>query len=107
VKTLQAHGGEVAGHAADVRDSPAIADVIKKVHARFGEIDILVSGAAGNFPALALGMSTNAFKAVIDIDLLGTFNVLRAAHQFLKKPGACVISRCRPMFAPPRPESTC
>ncbi len=103
VKTLQAHGGEVAGHAADVRDAPAIADVIKKVHARFGEIDILVSGAAGNFPALALGMSTNAFKAVIDIDLLGTFNVLRAAHQFLKKPGASVINISAPQAVHAQP----
>jgi NAD(P)-dependent dehydrogenase (short-subunit alcohol dehydrogenase family) len=37
-------------------------------------------------------MSANAFKAVIDIDLLGTFNTCRAAYEFLKKPGASIIS---------------
>ena len=45
-----------------------------------GEIDILLCGAAGNFPAPVAGMSANGFKAVIDIDLLGTFNTCRAAY---------------------------
>jgi NAD(P)-dependent dehydrogenase (short-subunit alcohol dehydrogenase family) len=57
---------------------------------------VLVSGAAGNFPSPALGMSANGFKAVVDIDLLGTFNVLRSAHSFLRKPGASVISISAP-----------
>ena len=34
------------------------------------------------------GMSANGFKAVIDIDLLGTFNTCRAAYRpYLRKPG--------------------
>ncbi len=33
-----------------------------------------------------------AFKAVIDIDLLGTFNTCRAAYAHLRKPGATIIS---------------
>lgn len=37
-------------------------------------------------------MSANAFKTVIDIDLMGTFHVLRASYEFLRKPGASVIS---------------
>jgi NAD(P)-dependent dehydrogenase (short-subunit alcohol dehydrogenase family) len=57
-----------------------------------GEIDFLFCIAAGNFPAPALGMSANGFKAVIDIDVLGTFNTCRAAYAHLRKPGAVVIS---------------
>lgn len=91
VAQLRAHGGEVEGYAADVRDAAAIADVLKQAHERFGDFDVLVSGAAGNFVAPALGMSTNGFKAVVDIDLIGSFNVLRNAHQYLRKPGASVI----------------
>ena len=35
------------------------------------------------------GMSANGFEAVIDIDVPGTFNTCRAAHQFLRKcPGS-------------------
>src|SRR5262249_15252766 len=48
--------------------------------------------AAGNFPAPVNGMSANGFKAVIDIDLLGTFNTCRAAYPHLRKPGASIIS---------------
>ena len=89
---LRAHGGGAEGHSADVRDAAAVAAALKQAHERFGAIDVLVSGAAGNFLAPALGMSANGFKTVIDIDLLGSFNVLRASHEFLRKPGAAVIS---------------
>lgn len=57
---------------------------------------MLVSGAAGNFPALAMDMTPNGFKAVVDIDLLGTFNVMRGAWPHLRKPGASVISISAP-----------
>lgn len=90
--TLRRHGGEAAGFAADVREPEAIAAALRQAHAQFGPIDVLVSGAAGNFVAPALGMSPNGFKTVVDIDLNGSFNVLRAAHEFLRKPGASVIS---------------
>ncbi len=89
---LRAHGGAAEGYSADVRDAAAVADALGQAHARFGPIDVLVSGAAGNFLAPALGMSANGFKTVVDIDLLGSFNVLRGAHAFLRKPGASVIS---------------
>lgn len=96
VKELQRHGGQAMGHPADVRDAAAVAETLAMTHRAFGEIDVLVSGAAGNFPAAALGMSPNAFKAVVDIDLLGTFNVLRAAHAYLRKPGAAIINISAP-----------
>ncbi len=77
---------------ADVRDYGALAGALEETAAAWGPIDILVNGAAGNFPAPAIGMSANGFKAVIDIDVLGTFNSCRAAFEHLRKPGACVIS---------------
>ena len=93
VVSLTELGGEgsAAGWAADVRDYDQVAASLSSFHARFGEIDVLVSGAAGNFRAPALGMSANGFKTVIDIDLIGTFHVLHAAHRFLLKPGASVV----------------
>jgi NAD(P)-dependent dehydrogenase (short-subunit alcohol dehydrogenase family) len=85
-------GGVASGHPADVRDYDALAAAIKSARDVYGEIDLLVCGAAGNFPAPALGMSANGFKSVIDIDLLGTFNTCRAAFEHLKRPGASVIN---------------
>ena len=96
VLRLRAFGGEVLGFAADVRNAEATLSALKAASASLGAIDILVSGAAGNFPSPALGMSPNGFKAVVDIDLLGTFNVLRNAHAFLRKPGAAIINISAP-----------
>lgn len=87
---LIGHGA--IGLSADVRDHGAIRGVMEQVVARFGPLDIVVSGAAGNFLAPALGMSANAFKAVVDIDLLGTFNVFRGCHDLLRRPGASLIA---------------
>jgi NAD(P)-dependent dehydrogenase (short-subunit alcohol dehydrogenase family) len=85
-------GGLATGHAADVRDYDALAGAIKAAADTHGKIDLVVCGAAGNFPAPALGMSANAFKSVVDIDLLGTFNTCRAVYEYLRRPGASVIN---------------
>lgn len=92
VKSITEKGGVAMAAPADVRDFNAVDGAFKKVVEAWGEIDLLVCGAAGNFPAPALGMSANGFKAVVDIDLLGTFNSARAAFEHLKKPGAAIIN---------------
>ncbi len=92
VTELCAVGCDAAGFAADVRDFAAVEETLRATHALHGDIDIVVSGAAGNFVAPILGMSANGFKAVVDIDLLGTFNVFRASHAYLRKPGASLIA---------------
>ena len=85
-------GGTASGYSADVRDYDALAAAIKAARDTHGEIDLVVCGAAGNFPAPVLGMSANGFKAVVDIDLLGTFNTCRAVFEHLKRPGASIIN---------------
>ncbi len=92
VEEIASAGGEASAEAADVRNAEAVGNALANAHARYGEIDILVCGAAGNFPAPALGMSPNAFKSVVDIDLLGTFNTCRLAFDHLRKPGASIIN---------------
>ncbi|BDC52498.1 hypothetical protein F183_A48130 [Bryobacterales bacterium F-183] len=91
-EAVKSIGGTATGYSADVRQYDAVENALRQAHEAHGPIDILIAGAAGNFPAPALGMSANGFKAVIDIDVLGTFNTCRAAHQFLRKPGASVIA---------------
>ena len=97
VTSLKAMGAQKArGFSADVRDSEAIGSGIAEIYNAWGDFDVVVSGAAGNFPATATGMSANAFKAVVDIDLLGTFHVMQAIYPCLKKPGASVINISAP-----------
>lgn len=85
-------GGTASGHPADVRDYDALAGAIRAARDKHGELDLVVCGAAGNFPAPVLGMSANGFKSVVDIDLLGTFNTCRAAFEHLRRPGASIIN---------------
>ena len=92
VASIQATGGKADGHACDVRDYGAISAALAATEAAHGKIDFLFCAAAGNFPAPALGMSANGFKAVVDIDLLGTFNTCRAGYEHLRKPGAVVVA---------------
>lgn len=85
-------GAAARGYAADVRDYEAVSQAFAEAHETFGEVDVLICGAAGNFPAPALGISSNGFRAVMDIDVLGTFHACRAAFPHLRRPGACVIN---------------
>ncbi|MGB5950312.1 MAG: SDR family oxidoreductase [Parvibaculum sp.] len=100
-KTIADEGFPAIGIAADVRDFASVDGALKAAHDRFGKIDIVLSGAAGNFVAPALGMSSNGFKTVVDIDLIGTFNVLRASFQYLNRPGASLISITAPQAVNP------
>jgi NAD(P)-dependent dehydrogenase (short-subunit alcohol dehydrogenase family) len=101
VEAVQAAGGEAAFHQADVRDYPSVERALRESVERFGPLDILVNGAAGNFPAPALGMSSNGFRAVVDIDLVGTFNGCRAGFEHLRQPGGVVVNVSAPQaYAP-------
>src|SRR6185436_3566917 len=53
--------GEAFGIAADVRNFEEIEQAILATAARFGKIDILVNGAAGNFLSPAEALSPNGF----------------------------------------------
>jgi len=99
---IRSQGGDALGMAADVRDYDAVAAALQQARTHFGELDIVLSGAAGNFVSPALGMSANGFRTVVDIDLNGTFNVLRASFEHLNKPGASLISITAPQAVKPQ-----
>ncbi|MEM9192508.1 MAG: SDR family oxidoreductase [Myxococcota bacterium] len=63
---------------ADVRDTEAVEAMVDATLERFGRIDVLVNGAAGNFLAPAAQLSYNGFRTVMEIDAQGTFNVSKA-----------------------------
>ena len=96
VAKLSALGAEALGTVGDVRDMDQVAAAMRQAHAAFGPFDVLVSGAAGNFLCPALDLSSNGFKVVVDIDLVGTFHVMRAGFDFARKPGASFINISAP-----------
>lgn len=77
--------GEAFAVAADVRKPDEVEKAIAAAVEKFGKIDIVVNGAAGNFLCAAEELSPNGFGTVVDIDLKGTFNVCRAAFEQLKQ----------------------
>ena len=77
--------------AADVRDPDAMGRAVATAVERFGRLDTLVNGAAGNFLAPATALSPNGFRTVVDIDLIGTFLASRAAFEPLRTSGDGLI----------------
>src|SRR6218665_2511263 len=69
VDSLKAIAGEdsAGGWQADVREYEQVAAALGAFHGQFGPIDVLVSGAAGNFVGPALGMSAQGFRTVVGI----------------------------------------
>lgn len=84
-KLIEENGGECLAVTADVRDYDAVQNAIAATVEKYGRIDIVVNGAAGNFLCAADQLSANGFGTVVDIDTKGTFNVCRAAFEELKK----------------------
>jgi 2,4-dienoyl-CoA reductase [(3E)-enoyl-CoA-producing], peroxisomal len=76
--------GEAFAIAADVRSPEEVEKAIAATVERFGKVDTVVNGAAGNFLCAAEELSPNGFGTVVDIDLKGSFNVCRAAFAELK-----------------------
>ncbi len=102
VESLESAGAAgAAGYAADVRDMEAVREAVDGHTGKFGELDIVVSGAAGNFPALAKDLSANGFRTVLDIDVQGSFHVLKAVYPHLRRPGASIINISAPQAEAP------
>lgn len=103
VEKLAGYGRKACGFAADARDFAAVEEGLTSVAGNFEHFDVMIVGQAGNFPAAALAMSANAFKSVVDIDLLGTFNTVKAAHGYLASKDACIIAISAPQAVVPMP----
>jgi len=90
-KEIEALGVKVSARAADVRKPEELHAAMTHCRDTLGPIDILVCGAAGNFLVPAEKLSPNGFKAVIDIDLLGSFNAARLAFDQLAAQRGSII----------------
>lgn len=71
----------------DVRDPDACAAVVRFAMEKFGRLDILVNGAAGNFLSAAADLRPKGFKTVVEIDTIGTYNMSHVAYHALKSSG--------------------
>jgi len=75
----------------DVRKYEDCEKVVLDTVEKLGQLDVLVNGAAGNFLSPAEKLSSNAFKTIQDIDLIGSFNMNRAAFSSLRTSKSALI----------------
>jgi len=72
-------GAKVIGIGAiDVRSFDSLQGAAERCVNELGSIDYVIAGAAGNFLAPITALSPNAFKTVMEIDLLGSYNTLKS-----------------------------
>jgi 3-oxoacyl-[acyl-carrier protein] reductase len=81
---LRAAGGRVITFAADVSDHRRAARVVEETIARLGRLDILVNAAGTHSDAPLWEMSEEQWQRVMDVNLKGAFNYLKAAARFFR-----------------------
>ena len=78
VAAIEAMGVRALAVKSDVADEQQTADAVKQVSDALGVPDVLVNNAGIIRDGLAMRMSAENFKAVIDTNLTGAFNMIRA-----------------------------
>ena len=84
---LRAGGARVSTVETNVREPAAVARMVERVTSEHGRLDILVNNAAGNFYAPSAGLSPNAWRAVVETDLYGSFYCAQAVYPVMKAQG--------------------
>jgi len=85
-------GGRVAGYAVDVRDAAAVAKVFTDAQRDFGTpVRAVVANAGINVaPSPLAQCSDDAFRTLVDVNLIGAFHMLREAARQVADGGAIV-----------------
>ena len=82
---LEKNGVKVLLLKGDIRDSKAVADMIKATVDELGSIDVLVNNAGITKDGLLLRMKDEEFDAVIDTNLKGAFYFQKFAGKYMTK----------------------
>jgi len=80
-----ATGQECLPVAADVRKPETLVEAVKQTVEKFGRIDFVICGAAGNYLAPIEKVSNNAFRTVIEIDTIGTYHTIKATLPYVRE----------------------
>lgn len=86
-KELSSNGPQVVGTSVDMGDSAAIDKWVKESAERFGGIDMVVS----NVSALAIPDTDENWEASLNVDLMGTVRLVKAAMPHLEASDAASI----------------
>ncbi|MEO8199959.1 MAG: SDR family oxidoreductase [Gemmatimonadota bacterium] len=82
---LRQFGTRIVPLPTNVREPETLRNTIDSIVSQLGRLDILVNNAAGNFYAPSATLSANAWKAVVETDLYGTFFCCQAVYPIMKQ----------------------
>lgn len=93
LREIEAEGGKASIYQCNVSDFAACEAFLKDVISEHGSLDILVNNAGITRDDLLMKMTEEAYDAVLDTNLKGTFNCIRfAARQMLKQRSGRIIN---------------
>lgn len=69
----------------DISSFESAEDMVNKIIAEFGKIDVLVNNAGITKDMLLMRMKKEDFESVIDVNLVGTFNITKNVIPFMMK----------------------
>ena len=93
VNEITALGVNAKAYQCNVADSAAVNETVKAVTNDLGKIDILVNNAGITRDGLMLRMKAEDFDAVLDTNLKGAFNMIRACYSgFIRKKSGRIIN---------------
>ena len=93
VNEITALGVNAKAYRCNVADSAAVNETVKAVTNDLGKIDILVNNAGITRDGLMLRMKDEDFDAVLDTNLKGAFNMIRAGYSgFIRKKSGRIIN---------------
>ncbi len=78
VRLVEAEGVRCVSSVVDVRDLDAVLAWVEEVEATLGPVEVAIANAGVSSVTSVADTSAEAWSAVIDINLTGTFNVIRA-----------------------------
>jgi 3-oxoacyl-[acyl-carrier protein] reductase len=79
------HPGAAKAYAVDVADFQAVQELGEAIVTDFGKVDILVNNAGVTRDGLSMRMSSEDWDAVVDTNLKGAFNFIRAVQRPMAK----------------------
>ncbi len=91
VAQCRAAGGTAEGFVMDVTNRAVVDDVVAKVKAKFGRIDVLVNNAGITMDSSLKKMTIEQFDKVIDVNLRGVFHCSQAVADGMVAQGSGVI----------------
>ncbi|VWX61288.1 3-oxoacyl-(acyl-carrier-protein) reductase FabG [Burkholderiales bacterium 8X] len=88
---LNAEGLRAFGAAMDVRDLAAYTQAVERTEREFGGLDFIVNVAGGGSRQTLATMSSDDWHAIVDLNLTGPFNSIKAGAPALRRRGGGAI----------------